>query len=470
MDRQESYLTIEREHPRYRSVDERVGDFKQVKLRLDEAKMVRQAHRCLDCGVPFCHMYGCPLGNRIPDYSDLVAAGRWREALEILHSTNNFPEITGQICPALCEASCTLAVNFAGNTCQQLELAIAEKGWELGWIVPEIPREKSGRRVAVVGSGPTGLAAAQQLVRKGHEVVVFEKADRIGGLLMYGIPNFKLEKGVLERRLTQLEQEGVIFETKVEVGKDISAGYLLHKFDAVVLASGTPLARDLPVPGRSLQGIHLALDFLGQQTGILLGEHIQPHKVIDPQGKDVVVIGGGDTGADCVGSVVRRGCRSVTQIELLPKPPEQRTKDNPWPQWPLTLRTSSSHEEGVRRLWSLGTRQFIGDHNTVSSVVCEKLDSTDGTCSPKGGTEVEFPAQLVLLSMGFIPFRDSPLVRDFALEVDPRGSIATDCSYRTSNDKVFAAGDAVTGASLVVRAIGHARSCAESVHDYLTCM
>ena len=468
MDNQGTYLTIEREDPQYRPVAHRIKDFHPVKLRLHDDAMMLQAHRCLDCGVPFCHMYGCPLGNRVPDYSDLVAMGRWREALDILHSTNNFPEITGRICPALCEASCTLAVNFTANSCQQLELAIAEKGWELGWITPEIPKIKSGRRVAVVGSGPAGLCAAQQLARHGHDVVVFEKADRIGGMLMYGIPNFKLEKEVLGRRLSQLEQEGVVFETNVEVGKDLSAGYLQHKFDAVILSSGTSVARDLSVPGRSLEGLHLALEYLTQQTKLVLNDHIDAAQLIEPKGKHVVVIGGGDTGADCVGSVIRRGCLSVTQIELLPMPPEQRQDDNPWPQWPKILRTSSSHLEGVRRLWGLGTTRFDGDGDAVSSVVCEQLDWTDKTRPVPVGQELGFPCELVLLSMGFVPDRNAPLIKEFSLKTDRTGNIATDDSYRTSNPKVFAAGDAVSGASLVVRAIAHGRACGESVHEYLT--
>ena len=468
MARQDNYLTIEREDPTYRPVESRIKDFDPVKGMLSPSDIARQALRCMDCGVPFCHMYGCPLGNRVPDYTEAVAQGQWKEALDILHSTNNFPEITGRICPALCEASCTLAVNFEASSCHHIELQIAEMGWEKGWTVPEPAPVKSGKRVAVIGSGPTGLAAAQQLARKGHDVVVFEKSDRIGGMLMYGIPNFKLEKEILARRIDQMQQEGVFFETQVEIGTDLSARYILSKFDAVVIASGTPLARDLDIPGRDLEGIHFAMEYLQQQTRLVLGDNISPDQLIEPKGKHVVVIGGGDTGADCVGSVIRRGCASVTQIELLPKPPEERTEQNPWPQWPLILRTSSSHMEGVGRLWSLLSKRFEGTDGKVSRLHCVELAWEGRKFTEKDGSEVVFDADLVLLSMGFVPYRESPLATDFSLELDRLGNIVVDPTYRTSVEKIFAAGDAVTGASLVVRAINHGRECARSVDAFLS--
>ncbi|MEA5030791.1 MAG: glutamate synthase subunit beta [Sphaerochaeta sp.] len=468
MAKQDNYLTIERDDPTYRPVESRIKDFDPVKGMLSPSDIARQALRCMDCGVPFCHMYGCPLGNRVPDYTEAVAQGQWREALDILHSTNNFPEITGRICPALCEASCTLAVNFEASSCQHIELQIAEMGWEKGWIVPEPAPIKSGKRVAVIGSGPTGLAAAQQLARKGHEVVVFEKSDRVGGMLMYGIPNFKLEKEILSRRIDQMQQEGVFFETQVEIGTDLSARYILSKFDAVVIASGTPLARDLDIPGRDLEGIHFAMEYLHQQTRLVLGDDISSDQLIEPKGKHVVVIGGGDTGADCVGSVIRRGCASVTQIELLPKPPEERTAQNPWPQWPMILRTSSSHLEGVERRWSLLSKRFEGTDGRVTALHCVELAWEGRKFTEKGGSETVFDADLVLLSMGFVPYRESPLATDFSLELDRLGNIVVDSTYRTSVEKIFAAGDAVTGASLVVRAINHGRECARSVDSFLS--
>ncbi len=467
MPKLDGFRTIKRKDPTYRPVEERIKDFEPVNGPLSESEIVDQARRCMDCGVPFCHMHGCPLGNRIPDYSELIANGQWKEALTLLESTNNFPEVTGRICPAPCETSCTISTDFSAVACEQIELNIAERGWKEGWIVPEIAPIKTGKRVAVVGSGPTGLAAAQQLVRKGHEVIVFEKSDRVGGLLMYGIPNFKLEKEVIDRRLEQMVAEGVIFEKEVEVGQDLSAHYLLNKFDAVVIASGTPMARDLPIPGRELKGIHFALEYLTQQTKIVLGDTINPEDYIDAKGKHVVVIGGGDTGSDCVGSVIRRGCASVTQIELLPKPPEERLEDNPWPQWPRILRTSSSHKEGATRMWSIGSKEFQGEGGHVKHFSCVKLNWKGREFSEIPGSEFILDADLVLLSMGFVPYKESPLVREFGLDLDARGSIAIDENYKTSVPKVFAAGDAVIGASLVVRAINYGRECAQAVDTFL---
>lgn len=447
------FLTICRIDTPYRPIEERLADFNQVRLPLSDESIKSQASRCMDCGVPFCHLYGCPLGNRIPDYADALASGHWREALGILHATNNFPEITGRVCPALCEASCTLAVNFDATACQQVELELAEHGWDHGWIQPQRPRTSSGFRVAIVGSGPAGLASAQQLRRLGHEVVVFEKSDRLGGLLMYGIPNFKLEKGVIDRRLEQMESEGVVFETGTEVGIDISARYMLNKFDAVVIATGTPVPRDLAIPGRELDGIYFAVDYLTQQTRLVLGDTIRPEEMIDPRGKHVVVIGGGDTGADCVGSVLRRGCASVTQVEILPKPSAQRSVDNPWPQWPRILRTSTSHAEGGTRLWNFATEKFLGEDRKVSKVVA--------------ASEAPLDADLVLLSLGFLPTPPMTLVDSFSVSLDNKGSIRVKANGSCEVPKVFAAGDAVSGPSLVVRAIHSGRVCADAVHAFL---
>ena len=467
MPKLDGFMTIKRQDPKYRPIDERIRDFNMVEGMLSDEEIIEQSQRCMDCGVPFCHMHGCPLGNRIPDYADLISNGEWKQALHLLESTNNFPEITGRICPAPCETSCTLSEDFSAVACEQIELKIAERGWEEGWVIPEMAPIKTGKRVAVVGSGPTGLAAAQQLVRNGHEVIVFEKSDRVGGLLMYGIPNFKLEKQIIDRRIEQMKQEGVVFEKEVEIGRDLSAHYLLNKYDAILIASGTPQARDLPIKGRELKGIHFALEYLTQQTKLVLGDTIPPDEYIDAKDKHVVVIGGGDTGSDCVGSAIRRGCKSVTQVELLPEPPIGRTENNPWPQWPIIKRTSSSHKEGVNRLWSIGSKEFQGDNGKVKRFSCVNLDWKGREFSEIPGSEFILKADLVLLSMGFVPFKESPLVKEFNLSLDERGSIKTDDTYKTSNDKVFAAGDAVIGASLVVRAINHGRLCAQAVDDYL---
>ena len=462
------FMEHTRTTPSLRPVTDRIQDFDELEIPLSEETLLEQASRCMDCGVPFCHSFGCPLGNRIPDYADAVYRGNWKEALDLLHSTNNFPEFTGLICPALCEASCTLSLEEAPTLCKHIEFQIALKGWKEGWIVPEISEVKSGKSVAIIGSGPAGLAAAQQLARKGHEVVVLEKADRIGGTLRYGIPNYKLEKYLIDRRLEQLSAEGVRFETEVEVGTDLSAKYLMKNYDAVIITAGTPLPRDIQIPGRELKGIHFALDLLTQQTKMVLGDTIPAEELIDPKGKHVVVIGGGDTGADCVGTVIRRGCRSVTQIELLPQPSESREVNNPWPEWPFILRTSSSHEEGCERMWSILTKEFYGKEGRVAKIGCSKLLWEGRQFKEIPGSDFLLNADLVLLSMGFVPFKASPLVADFKLEQDKLGSIQVDTLYRTSVPGVFAAGDAVTGASLVVRAIDHGRKAAASVHQYLS--
>jgi NAD(P)H-dependent glutamate synthase small subunit len=451
------FRTESREEAPKRPVAERVKDHREVEERLPLEKLEKQASRCMDCGIPFCHMYGCPLGNLIPDFNDLVYRKQWRKALELLHARNPFPEITGRICPALCEAACTLSVGHEPVTIRQIEMEIVERGWENGWIAPQPAAHRSGKRVAVIGSGPAGLAAAQWLARRGHRVVVFEKAEKPGGILRYGIPDFKLEKRFLDRRLEQLQAEGVVFETGVEAGADISARYLRKSFDAILLAAGARIPRDLNVPGRELDGMYQALDFLTQQNRINMGEEVAGER-ISAEGKDVVVIGGGDTGADCIGTCRRQGAREITQIELLPEPPADRPADNPWPTWPRILRESSSHKEGCERLWSIGTKEFLGKKGKVEKLHCVKLDWSKG---PNGnwtfreieGTDFEISAQLVLLAMGFVHVEHGPLVKDLGLQTDARGNIVSDEEGKTAVSGVFVAGDAASGASLVVRAM-----------------
>lgn len=448
-------------------VVERVKNYKEFVLHLTDDQAKQQGARCMDCGIPFCTT-GCPINNIIPDWNDLVYQQDWTSAIEVLHSTNNFPDFTGRICPAPCEAACTLNINNDAVGIKSIEHAIIDKAWENGWVKPQINPKKTGKKVAVVGSGPAGLAAAQQLARAGHSVTVLEKNDRIGGLLRYGIPDFKLEKSSIDRRMAQMGAEGVEFKVNQHVGENVQADDLLKAYDAVVLAGGAEQPRDLPVPGRELDGVHFAMDFLVPQNKVVAGDSI-PNQ-IKATGKHVVVIGGGDTGSDCVGTSNRHGAASVTQFELMPRPPEKENKDLVWPNWPLKLRTSSSHEEGADRDWSVTTKLLKGENGKVTHLVGAKVEWKDGKMSEVPGTEFTIPADLVLLAMGFV----SPvqkLLDAFGVEKDNRGNAkaTTDGEgcYKTSKDKVFAAGDVRRGQSLVVWAIREGRQCARAVDEFL---
>ena len=467
------FLEFDRVDPKKRPVKQRIKDYNEIEIPLPIDELKKQAARCMDCGIPFCHAFGCPLTNLIPDFNDLVYKGHWEKALEILHSTNNFPEVTGRICPAPCEAACTLSINEPAVTIRQIEFQIVERGWKEGWIKPLISPIKTGKRIAIVGSGPAGLAAAQQLARNGHEVVLYEKDNRIGGLLRYGIPDFKLDKNILDRRMEQMTAEGVIFEPNVYVGKDVSAAYLKKKFDAILITAGAGTPRNLNVPGRELKGIYFAMEFLGQNNKRVAGDEIPATEIINAKGKNVVVIGGGDTGSDCIGTSIRQGAKSVVQIELLPKPPEDRPAGNPWPEWPQTLRTSTSQLEGCKRMWSINTKKFIGEKGRVKKLKCVKLDWTKpdkksgAPFSEIKNSSFELKADLVFLAMGFVHVEHGSLVNDYNLELDKRGNIIVDDCYRTSESGVFAAGDAATGASLVVRAINHGRRAAAEIDKFL---
>ena len=467
------FMEHPREDPGKRPVAERVGDYKEIEqpLALEQAEV--QASRCMDCGIPYCHAFGCPLGNRIPEFNDMVFRKQWRRALDLLHATNNFPEITGRICPAPCEAACSLSINSKPVSVRHLELQIVERGWREGWIVPQAPVRKTGKSVAVIGSGPAGLAAAQQLARRGHDVVVFEKAAAPGGILRYGIPDFKLEKWILDRRLDQLRAEGVRFETGVEVGADLSVRYLLRKFEALCITAGAREPRDLKVPGRGLEGIHFAMEYLAQQNRRNAGEVIPFDQEILAKDKNVVVIGGGDTGSDCVGTARRQGARSITQIELLPEPPLDRSPDNPWPTWPTILRTSTSHEEGGERMWSVQTKEFLGLGIRVRGMRCVRLAWSPPDASGRRpfkevpGSEFELKAELVLLALGFVHVEHGPIIGELGLKTDDRGNLAVDDDGMTNVPGIFAGGDAVLGASLVVRAILLGRRMAAAVDKYL---
>ncbi|HKJ84308.1 MAG TPA: glutamate synthase subunit beta [Mariprofundaceae bacterium] len=463
------FKEYDREGLHYAPVADRITHFNEfAELPKD---MATQGARCMDCGIPFCHQ-GCPVNNIIPDWNDLVYRGNWKRAIEVLHSTNNFPEFTGRICPAPCEEACT--VNLIGDpvAIKSIELAIAEKAWEEEWIEPQIPEHKTGKRIAVVGSGPAGLAAAQQLARAGHDVVVHEKADRIGGLMRYGIPNFKFDKKFIDRRLAQMRAEGVEFRVNAHIGVDIPARKLIDEFDAVVLAGGSEKPRDLPVPGRELEGIHFAMEFLTKQTKIVHGDNIPESERISAAGKHVIVIGGGDTGSDCIGTSNRHGAASVTQLEIMPKPPEVPNKLLTWPDWPMKLRTSSSQEEGCERDFAVATKRFLGEDGHVTGIECVRVEweQEDGQWKMKEveGSEFTLKADLVLLAMGFVHPVHEGMLEELGVDQDPRGNVAANTEdYRTSLDKVFAAGDMRRGQSLVVWAIREGRQCARAVDEYL---
>lgn len=466
------FLKYDRKNGGYREVSDRIGDFREVMKHLDHVELRQQAARCMDCGTPFCHALGCPVANLIPEFNDMVYRGLWHEAYDRLELTNNFPEITGRICPAPCESSCTLSINDAPVSIKAIELAIIEKAFEEGWVAPQIPGEESGRRVAVVGSGPAGLAAAQQLRRMGHSVIVYEKDSRPGGILRYGIPEFKLEKGIIDRRLDIFQQEGIEFETNVVVGEDLSTRYLRRKHDAVVLALGAREPRTIPVSGSESDGVYYALDYLTRSTRFIHGE-IGERDLISAKDKTVLVIGGGDTGADCVGTANRQGARKVYQFEILPKPEVWTESWNPqWPDYPRIHRTSSSHEEGCERRWSIKTKQLYGMGVSVQKgIFCEvdwRQDSAGRWQQQEvPGSEFTLDIDMVLVAAGFIHVEHSRLLKDFGLDMDKSGNIAVDSRLATSSEGIFAAGDAVNGATLVVKAINQGRSAADHVNQYL---
>ncbi|MCA3564692.1 MAG: glutamate synthase subunit beta [Methylocystis sp.] len=458
------FLEIDRQDRKYAPASDRIRHYKEFVLPLSDATVKDQASRCMNCGIPFCHN-GCPVNNQIPDWNDLVYQDDWEEALNNLHSTNNFPEFTGRVCPAPCEASCTLNIEDTPVTIKSIECAIIDKGWEMGWVKPEPPKVKTGRSVAIVGSGPAGLAAAQQLARAGHDVHLYEKAARAGGLLRYGIPDFKMEKKQVDRRVEQMEAEGVTFHYNVNVGVDLSARELADRHDALILTGGAEKPRDLPIPGRHFRGIHFAMDFLPQQNRRVSNEGVTADPIL-ATGKHVVVIGGGDTGSDCIGTSVRQGALSVTQLEIMPQPPEKENKALTWPNWPLKLRTSSSHQEGAERQFAVATVRFEDDSKgNVKKLVCAQ---SGHDFKPVPGTEFELKADLVLLAMGFVQPVHEGMVQELAVATDGRGNVkATDRDYRTSLEKVFVAGDMRRGQSLVVWAIREGRQAARAVDEYL---
>jgi glutamate synthase (NADPH/NADH) small chain len=464
------FLKYSRQDVGHRPVVERVKDFAEIDLPLTPDDLRQQAARCMNCGIPFCHGAGCPVDNLIPDFNDLVYHHRWEQACRVLHSTNNFPEITGRVCPAPCEAACTLAVNDDPVLIRHIELQIAERGFKEGWIRPQPASGRSGKRVAVIGSGPAGLAAAQQLARLGHSVLVIEQDEQPGGMLRYGIPDFKLEKWVIDRRLDQMRREGVEFQTGVTAGEDVSAKYLRRRFDALCLAMGSREARDLDAPGRDLQGVVFAMDFLAAQNKLNTGQSMEGVSMVSAKEKTVVVIGGGDTGSDCVGTARRQGAKKIYQLEILPKPPDSRPLDTPWPLWPRIMRTSSSHEEGCERMWSVTTRQLVGTEGRLAELHGCEVEWVKG---PKGwqikelaGSEFVLKTDLVLLAMGFVHVVHPGFVQNLGLRLDERGNVLVN-NYQTSAPWVFAAGDTISGASLVVRAISSGRQAAAAIDRWL---
>jgi glutamate synthase (NADPH/NADH) small chain len=458
-------MEFERVDPDKRDVAERIKDFREFELPVLQDTLAKQGARCMDCGIPFCNT-GCPLGNLIPDWNDHVYKNDYKLGILALSATNNFPEFTGRVCPAPCEAACVLGINADPVSIKLIEKSIADKAFELDLIQPNPPKLRTGKRVAVVGSGPAGMAAAQQLARAGHEVTLFERDDRIGGLLTYGIPDFKLEKWLVDRRVTQMQAEGVVFKTGVDVGRDVTAEQLKRDYHAVILTIGSRIPRDLPIPGRELSGIHFAMDFLTQQNRRARGLVVPDDVAILAGGKRVVVIGGGDTGSDCIGTSHRQGARSVTSFEILPRPPEDRAKQTPWPMWPLQLRSSSSHEEGGSRDWSVSTVRFSGN-GKVEKLHCVRVELKEGQFAPQPGTEFELEADLVLLAMGFVHPEHPGIVKDLELALDRRGNVQVDQNFATSVPGVFAAGDCQRGQSLVVWAIADGRKAARSADLYL---
>jgi glutamate synthase (NADPH/NADH) small chain len=458
------FLEIDRADRRYAQASDRIRHYREFMLPLSEETTRNQAARCMNCGIPYCHS-GCPVNNQIPDWNDLVYRGDWEEASRNLHTTNNFPEFTGRVCPAPCEASCTLNLQDSSVTIKTIECAIVDRAWAEGWIKPEAPSQKTGKRIAVVGSGPAGLACAQQLARVGHEVHLFEKNAKAGGLLRYGIPDFKMEKRHIDRRVAQMKGEGIIFHCNTLVGRDIAAKSLVDDYDAVALAGGAEAPRDLPAPGRDLAGVHFAMDFLPQQNRRVGGEPIGSNEPISATGKHVVVIGGGDTGSDCIGTSIRQGAVKVTQLEIMPMPPKAEDKMSTWPNWPLKLRTSSSHEEGAERDFAVVTQSFVGENGAVAALNCVRVDPK---MKPIEGGEFQLKAELVLLAMGFVSPKHEGMLSDLGLALDKRGNVAADTTaYASSLSKVYACGDMRRGQSLVVWAIREGRQCASAIDKAL---
>jgi len=469
MGKETGFLELDRQDRTYDPPAERIRHYKEFVVPHTEPALRSQASRCMNCGIPYCHN-GCPVNNIIPDWNHLVYEGDWQNALEVLHSTNNFPEFTGRICPAPCEAACTLNIQDQPVTIKSIECAIVDKGWENNWIVPQVPAQRTGKSVAVVGSGPAGMACAQQLARAGHSVTVFEKNDRPGGLLRYGIPDFKMEKHLINRRAVQMEAEGVEFRTSTEVGVHVSVDSLKENFDMIVMAGGAEDARRLEIPGAELPGVRLAMEFLTQQNKRNAGDdeiRAAPRGSITATDKHVIVIGGGDTGSDCVGTSIRQGAASVTQIEIMPKPPTKEDKALTWPNWPLKLRTSSSHEEGVERDWAILTKRVVGE-NDVSGLECVRVEWVDGRMQEIAGSEFTLKADLILLAMGFVGPRKPGMVEKSNVDLDPRGNVKADTeSYRTTDEQIYACGDMRRGQSLVVWAIREGRQCARAVDEAL---